>query len=82
MSKSLDQNGNLLTGKESRGDGERMEDQYAYTSRVEERLTRRVASLIAPIVGEGRYRAEVSADHRYGAATGLSKRLHPFQQSD
>jgi flagellar M-ring protein FliF len=58
----VDQNGNLLTGKESQSTADQMADQYEYTAKVEERLTRRVASLIAPIVGDGRYRAEVSAD--------------------
>lgn len=77
----VDQNGNLLTGKESRGDGERMEDQYAYTSRVEERLTRRVASLIAPIVGEGRYRAEVSADLDFSSVEQAEELFNPEQQA-
>lgn len=77
----VDQNGNLLTGKESRGDSERMEDQYEYTSRVEERLTRRVASLIAPIVGEGRYRAEVSADLDFSSVEQAEELFNPEQQA-
>ncbi|MGO1501411.1 MAG: flagellar basal-body MS-ring/collar protein FliF [Marinobacter sp.] len=77
----VDQNGNLLTGKESRGDGERMEDQYEYTSRMEERLTRRVASLIAPIVGEGRYRAEVSADLDFSSVEQAEELFNPEQQA-
>ncbi|HAC28389.1 MAG TPA: flagellar basal body M-ring protein FliF, partial [Marinobacter hydrocarbonoclasticus] len=44
----VDQNGNLLTGDEVQAETDRMKDQYEYTSRVEERLTRRVASLIGP----------------------------------
>ncbi len=77
----VDQNGNLLTGKESRGDGERMQDQYEYTSRLEERLTRRVASLIAPIVGEGRYRAEVSADLDFSSVEQAEELFNPEQQA-
>src|SRR5690554_4796438 len=77
----VDQNGNLLTGKESQGDGERMQDQYEYTSRLEERLTRRVASLIAPIVGEGRYRAEVSADLDFSSVEQAEELFNPEQQA-
>ncbi|WP_144822261.1 flagellar basal-body MS-ring/collar protein FliF [Marinobacter piscensis] len=77
----VDQNGNLLTGKEGRGDGERMQDQYEYTSKLEERLTRRVASLIAPIVGEGRYRAEVSADLDFSSVEQAEELFNPEQQA-
>lgn len=77
----VDQNGNLLTGKESGGDTDRMQDQYEYTSKVEERLTRRVASLIAPIVGEGRYRAEVSADLDFSSVEQAEELFNPEQQA-
>ncbi|WP_417513808.1 flagellar basal-body MS-ring/collar protein FliF [Marinobacter sp.] len=77
----VDQNGNLLTGKENRGDGERMQDQYDYTSRLEEGLTRRVSSLIAPIVGEGRYRAEVSADLDFSSVEQAEELFNPDQQA-
>lgn len=77
----VDQNGNLLTGKESRGDADRMQDQYEYTAKVEERLTRRVASLIAPIVGDGRYRAEVSADLDFSSVEQAEELFNPEQQA-
>ncbi len=77
----VDQNGNLLTGKDSRGDADRMKDQYEYTAKVEERLTRRVASLIAPIVGEGRYRAEVTADLDFSSVEQAEELFNPEQQA-
>ncbi len=77
----VDQNGNLLTGKESNGDADRMGDQYDYTSRVEERLTRSVASLISPIVGDGRYRAEVSADLDFSSVEQAEELFNPEQQA-
>lgn len=77
----VDQNGNLLTGKESRGDGERMQDQYDYTSRVEEGLARRVSSLISPIVGDGRYRTEVSADLDFSSVEQAEELFNPDQQA-
>ncbi|GGC75484.1 flagellar basal-body MS-ring/collar protein FliF [Marinobacter halophilus] len=77
----VDQNGNLLTGDEARGDVDRMKDQYEYTSRVEERLSRRVASMISPIVGNGRYRAEVSADLDFSAVERAEELYNPEQQA-
>ena len=77
----VDQNGNLLTGDEVQAETDRMKDQYEYTSRVEERLTRRVASLIGPIVGEGRYRAEVTADLDFSAVEWAEELYNPEQQA-
>lgn len=77
----VDQNGNLLTGDEVQAETDRMKDQYEYTSRVEERLTRRVASLIGPIVGEGRYRAEVTADLDFSAVERAEELYNPEQQA-
>lgn len=77
----VDQNGNLLTGKESQSSADQMADQYEYTARVEERLTRRVASLIGPIVGDGRYRAEVSADLDFSSVEQAEELFNPEQQA-
>jgi flagellar M-ring protein FliF len=77
----VDQNGNLLTGKESQTNADQMADQYEYTSKVEERLTRRVASLIGPIVGDGRYRAEVSADLDFSSVEQAEELFNPEQQA-
>ncbi|WP_372981436.1 flagellar basal-body MS-ring/collar protein FliF [Marinobacter sediminum] len=77
----VDQNGSLLTGQESGGETDRMQDQYEYTSKVEERLSRRVTSLISPIVGEGRYRAEVSADLDFSSVEQAEELFNPEQQA-
>ncbi|KAA1174774.1 flagellar basal body M-ring protein FliF [Marinobacter salinexigens] len=77
----VDQNGNLLTGEEVKNDTDRMKDQYEYTAQVEERLSRRVASLIAPIVGEGRYRTEVSADLDFSSVERAEEVFNPDQQA-
>jgi len=77
----VDQNGNLLTGKESQTNADQMADQYEYTSRVEERMTQRVASLIGPIVGDGRYRAEVSADLDFSSVEQAEELFNPEQQA-
>jgi len=77
----VDHNGNLLTGNEADTDVDKMKDQYEYTDRVEERLTRRVASLISPIVGDGRYRAEVSADLDFSSVERAEELFNPDQQA-
>ena len=77
----VDQNGNLLTGKEGQGDTDRMQDQYEYRAKVEQHLSRRVASLIGPIVGEGRYRAEVSADLDFSSVEQAEELFNPEQQA-
>lgn len=77
----VDQSGNLLTGREEAGDGRQMEDQYDYTARVEDRLTRRVASLVRPVVGDGRFRAEVSADLDFSSVEKAEELFNPEQQA-
>ncbi len=77
----VDQSGNLLTGREEAGDGRQMEDQYDYTARVEDRLTRRVASLVRPVVGDGRFRAEVSADLDFSSVERAEELFNPEQQA-
>lgn len=77
----VDQNGNLLTGSRSQTSGHQMVDQFEYTSRIEERLSRRVAALIGPIIGEGRYRAEVSADLDFSSVEQAEELFNPEQQA-
>ncbi|MGM0570158.1 flagellar basal-body MS-ring/collar protein FliF [Marinobacter sp.] len=77
----VDQNGNLLTGREEDENRRDMQEQYEYTERVEERLTRRVASMIAPIVGDSRFRAEVSADLDFSSLEQAEELFNPEQQA-
>ncbi|MFW5825729.1 MAG: flagellar basal-body MS-ring/collar protein FliF, partial [Marinobacter sp.] len=77
----VDQNGNLLTGREEDKGRRDMQEQYEYTDRVEERLTRRVASMISPIVGDSRFRAEVSADLDFSSLEQAEELFNPEQQA-
>ncbi|MFN2359499.1 MAG: flagellar basal-body MS-ring/collar protein FliF [Marinobacter sp.] len=77
----VDQSGNLLTGRDDGGDARQIEDQYDYTSRVEDRLTRRVASLVRPVVGDGRFRAEVTADLDFSSVEKAEELFNPEQQA-
>ncbi|MDI9245916.1 flagellar basal-body MS-ring/collar protein FliF [Marinobacter sp. CHS3-4] len=77
----VDQSGNLLTGQDENNQSAQIEDQYEYTSRIEERLTRRVASLVRPVVGEGRFRAEVTADLDFSSVEQAEELFNPEQQA-
>lgn len=77
----VDQSGNLLTGREVNSDRQQMKDQYEYSARVEERLTRRVASIVDPIVGDGRFRAEVTADLDFSSVEQAEELFNPEQQA-
>lgn len=77
----VDQNGNLLTGREEDTERQQMQEQYEYTARVEERLTKRVASMISPIVGDSRFRAEVSADLDFSSVEQAEELFNPEQQA-
>lgn len=77
----VDQNGNLLTGRETDSNSQQIKDQYDYTARVEDRLTRRVASLVGPIVGDGRFRAEVTADLDFSSVEQAEELFNPEQQA-
>ena len=77
----VDQSGNLLTGREDGGDSQQIEDQYDYTSRVEDRLARRVASMVRPVVGDGRFRAEVTADLDFSSVEQAEELFNPEQQA-
>ena len=77
----VDQNGNLLTDREEQGNRQQMQDQYEYQSRMEERLTRRVASIVDPIIGDGRFRAEVTADLDFSSVEQAEELFNPDQQA-
>lgn len=76
----VDQNGNLLSDREQGSNRQQMQDQYEYNARVEERLTRRVASIVDPIVGDGRFRAEVTADLDFSSVEQAEELFNPDQQ--
>ncbi|WP_166265133.1 flagellar basal-body MS-ring/collar protein FliF [Marinobacter caseinilyticus] len=77
----VDQTGNLLTGQEQNTDRQQMNDQYDYNSRVEQRLNQRIASIIDPIIGGGRFRAEVTADLDFSSVEQAEELFNPEQQA-
>ncbi|MCH8496921.1 MAG: flagellar M-ring protein FliF [Marinobacter sp.] len=77
----VDQAGNLLTGREDTSHRRQMQDQYEYTARMEERMTRRVAAIVEPLVGGGRFRAEVSADLDFSSVEQAEELFNPDQRA-
>ncbi|MDX1757583.1 MAG: flagellar basal-body MS-ring/collar protein FliF [Marinobacter sp.] len=77
----VDQSGNLLTGRREPSSRQQMQDQIDYNTRVEERLTSRVASIVGPIVGDGRFRAEVTADLDFSSVEQAEELFNPDQQA-
>ncbi|WP_166260836.1 flagellar basal-body MS-ring/collar protein FliF [Marinobacter salicampi] len=78
----VDQSGHLLSSRDGEGSERwRMQDQYDYNSRVEERLTRRISQLIDPIIGGGRFRAEVTADLNFSSVEQAEELFNPGQQA-
>ncbi len=58
----VDQRGRLLNSREVDVDAVMAAKQLEYTQKIEERMLNRVNSILLPVVGADRFRAEVSAD--------------------
>lgn len=57
----VDQSGRLLSQPEADGDMAMREKQFEFARRLESEYTQRIEALIAPLVGQGRVRAQVVA---------------------
>ena len=58
----VDQRGKLLSNFSADAEMAMANKQLEYVQQVEQRLAKRIDSILAPLLGEGRFRAEVSAD--------------------
>jgi len=74
----VDQKGNLIS-QQVLDDPQMMEAnrQLEYTHRVEQQLQKRINSILEPILGAGKFRAEVSADVNYTAVEQADERYNP-----
>lgn len=73
----VDQNGNLLSDQAELSELTVAGRQFDYTRRMEETFTRRVHNILQPIVGAGRYKAEVSADVDFSAVESTAEMYSP-----
>lgn len=78
----VDQKGNLLTEDDSQSPIDQQADtQLQYTRNYEHLLNRRIANLLRPIVGDGRFRSEVSADLDFSSQEQAQELYNPDQKA-
>lgn len=77
----VDQKGNLLSDQQELSEMTRAGKQFDYTRRMEGLYTQRVHNILLPILGDGRYKAEVSADVDFSAVESTSETFNPDQQA-
>lgn len=73
----VDQRGNLLSAFNRDGEMDAANKQLDYQRKLEERLTRRIHSILEPMLGEGRFRAEVAADIDFTAIEQTQETFNP-----
>ncbi|MEL0637922.1 flagellar basal-body MS-ring/collar protein FliF [Marinomonas sp. TI.3.20] len=73
----VDQRGTLLTEKDPSSQLSVAGKQFDYTRRVEDVLLHRVNSILGPVVGDGRFKAEVSADVDFTAVEKTAEQYNP-----
>ncbi|TWI53925.1 flagellar M-ring protein FliF [Pseudomonas duriflava] len=75
----VDQKGALLSDQLNQSELSIAGKQLDYTNRIESTLTQRVQNMIQPVVGNGRFKAEVSADVDFSAVESTSEQFNPDQ---
>ena len=75
----VDQKGNLLSDQAETSALTMAGKQFDYSRRMEGMLTQRVHNILQPILGNDRYKAEVSADVDFSAVESTSEQFNPDQ---
>ena len=75
----VDQKGNLLSDQQELSELTMAGKQLDYTRRLEGSLSQRVDNILRPVLGVGRYKAEVSADVDFSAVESTSEMFNPDQ---
>ena len=75
----VDQKGNLLSDQQELSELTMAGKQFDYTRRMESLFTQRVHNILQPVLGNGRYKAEVSADVDFSAVESTSEMFNPDQ---
>ena len=75
----VDQKGNLLSEQAENSELSMAGKQFDYTRRMESMLTQRVHSILQPVLGSDRFKAEVSADVDFSAVESTSEQFNPDQ---
>lgn len=75
----VDQKGELLSDQSENSELTMAGKQYDYSRRMEGMFTQRVHNILQPVLGSGRYKAEVSADVDFSAVESTSEMFNPDQ---
>ncbi|MGY2290211.1 flagellar basal-body MS-ring/collar protein FliF [Pseudomonas sp. SDO528_S397] len=75
----VDQKGNLLSDQGENSALSMAGKQFDYSRRMESMLTQRVHNILQPVLGNDRYKAEVSADVDFSAVESTSEQFNPDQ---
>lgn len=75
----VDQKGNLLSDQQELSELTMAGKQFDYTRRMESLFTQRVHNILQPVLGNGRYKAEVSADVDFSAVESTAEMFNPDQ---
>ncbi|MES2819746.1 MAG: flagellar basal-body MS-ring/collar protein FliF [Pseudomonadota bacterium] len=75
----VDQKGNLLSDQQENSELTMAGKQFDYSRRMESLFTQRVHNILQPVLGSGRYKAEVSADVDFSAVESTSEMFNPDQ---
>ncbi|QKE63065.1 flagellar M-ring protein FliF [Aquipseudomonas campi] len=75
----VDQKGNLLSDQQEMSELTMAGKQFDYSRRMESLFTQRVHNILQPVLGTGRYKAEVSADVDFSAVESTSEMFNPDQ---
>lgn len=75
----VDQKGNLLSDQQELSELSMAGKQFDHTRRLESLYTQRVHNILQPVLGTGRYKAEVSADVDFSAVESTSETFNPDQ---
>ncbi|MET1078192.1 MAG: flagellar basal-body MS-ring/collar protein FliF [Pseudomonas sp.] len=75
----VDQKGNLLSDQQENSELSMAGKQFDYSRRMESLFTQRVHNILQPVLGNGRYKAEVSADVDFSAVESTSEMFNPDQ---
>ncbi|NBA95766.1 flagellar basal-body MS-ring/collar protein FliF [Pseudomonas sp. R5(2019)] len=75
----VDQKGTLLSDQAENNELAMAGKQFDYSRRMESMLTQRVHNILQPVLGNDRYKAEVSADVDFSAVESTSEQFNPDQ---
>lgn len=75
----VDQKGTLLSDQAENSALTMAGKQFDYSRRMENMLTQRVHNILQPVLGNDRYKAEVSADVDFSAVESTSEQFNPDQ---